>query len=80
MYYIIALLCPPLACLMVGRFWASVLNFAMCCTIILGPLAMIHAWYVVRGSERAVSPTVNISIAQRNPSLSRRSGAVRRRG
>lgn len=50
MLYLLALIAPPLAVLMAGKFWHAVLNFIMCCTILLIPVAMVHAWLKVQES------------------------------
>lgn len=51
-WYLAALLFPPLACLGVGKFGACILNTLICLTIVGIPLAMMHAWYVVKEADR----------------------------
>jgi uncharacterized membrane protein YccF (DUF307 family) len=58
MLYILALCCPPLACLGAGRFWHAVLSLALCVTLVGIPVAMIHAWFVVKGAGIQAGPTV----------------------
>ncbi len=59
MIYIVAILLPPLALLMVGKFWAAVFNFLMCCTLFLWPVAIIHAWIGVKNSSGAGNKNIN---------------------
>ena len=62
MLYLIALLCPPLACLMAGRFCSFMVNAFLCGTIIGIPIALIHAWLVVQSSYQADNITVYQSV------------------
>ena len=50
--YLAALLAPPLACILLGRFLHAVLNFVLCATVFGIPLAMVHAWMLVKESNR----------------------------
>lgn len=50
MLYLIALALPPVACLMVGRFLHAVVSLVLCLTVYGYPLAMIHAWALVKSS------------------------------
>lgn len=54
MLYLLALLAPPLACIGAGKFWHAVLNLLLCFTFIGIPVAMIHAWMVVKYSYQMV--------------------------
>ena len=56
MNYLFALACPPLACLLAGKFLHALLNLVMVLTVLLIPVAMVHAWYVVKGSEKRGGP------------------------
>lgn len=49
--YLLALVAPPLACLCAGRFWHFVLNLVLCLTLYGIPIAMVHAWYVVKAAS-----------------------------
>jgi hypothetical protein len=61
MLYLMAIACPPLACLCAGRFLHSVLSFFMTLSVVLIPVAWVHAWMVVKGSYQ-VGPGGNIHI------------------
>ena len=51
MLYLIALVLPPLACLLKGRFIHFLVSAALCATVYGYPLAMIHAWALVKGGK-----------------------------
>lgn len=55
MLYILVFVCPPLACLGAGKFLSSILNALLCVTIVGMPLAMMHAWGVVKASYKGLS-------------------------
>lgn len=50
MLYVLALTIPPLACIGAGKFLHSLINSFLCLTLVGYPLAMVHAWFVVKGS------------------------------
>ena len=66
MLYLLALTLPPVACLCAGRFWHAVLNLALCLTLVGIPVAVIHAWCVVKGSYEAAGRGVNVVVRNTN--------------
>lgn len=55
MLYVLAFLLPPLACVGAGRFTHSLLNSLLCLTVVGYPLAVVHAWFVVKGSYESTA-------------------------
>jgi uncharacterized membrane protein YqaE (UPF0057 family) len=66
MLYLLALLAPPIACLAAGRFWHAALNFLLCCTLIGIPVAMIHAWYVVKATRTLAATNSSSTLPERH--------------
>lgn len=65
MLYILALICPPLACLGAGKFLHALINLILCLTVFGIPLALIHAWYVVKNErisprQQAINNYINL--------------------
>lgn len=47
MLYILGFFFPPLAVLLCGRIFQTILNLILCVTVIGLPLAVLHAWLIV---------------------------------
>ena len=62
MLYLMVFILPPLACLMAGRFWQSVLNALFCLTVVGMPIAVLHAWQVVKGQTERLSAAQTINV------------------
>jgi uncharacterized membrane protein YqaE (UPF0057 family) len=49
--YIVAIFFPPIAVLLCGKPFQAILNFVLCCTLVLAVVAIIHACFVVKACK-----------------------------